>query len=135
VPDPELSITIDGLNGYELTPEKNASILDDPSLAKTYDIKLYFYGQSVGVFYLDSISNGDFGTLQKEEGSTVVTIDSASLSYPYPISVNKSYLSSFTIQNFIPSNESFNIVLKNNSAQCPLVAIVVGKAGAFSSNE
>lgn len=127
--DPTLSLTINDLIGYQVVPEKNEDLITEESIIKRYNIKIYFYTQSIGSIYLDSISDGVFDTLLKNEGGSETTIDSGSISYPYPISNgNVTSVSMIQVNNFIPTSESFTISFKNNNNIVGIPVIIVEKA-------
>jgi predicted phage tail protein len=127
--DPTLTLTINNLIGYQITPEKNEDAITEESVIKRYNVKVYFFSQSIQDFNLTAISGGTFDSVTKEEGGTVATIDSGSISYPYPIA-NGSVLSATLVQvnNFIPTSDTFSISFKNDGSIVSVPVIILEKA-------
>lgn len=124
----DLSLTIDNLIGYQISPEKNEDLITEDSVIKRYDIKIYFYNQQTGSIYLSALSGGTFDSILKDEGGTKTTTSSGSISYPFSISsASISSVSMIQINNFIPTNDSFTITFQNNTNQVGIPVIIVEK--------
>lgn len=123
--DPTLTLTINDLIGYQISPEKNEDAITEDSVIKRFNIKIYFYDQGNGGIYLNSISGGTFDTLLKNEGGTEATISSSSISYPYPISNTSLSVSMIQINDFIPTTNTFSVSFKNNSLSIVSIPVII----------
>lgn len=130
--DPILTININDLTEYEVTRSKDANTITEPFLSKKFDIKIYCYQTlefSIGSCYINNISGGTFDNLEKYESSGPSIISSSSILYPYTfVRGSASYVTLLNIKGFTPTNDTFTIELKNNSAIVPVTAIVVEKS-------